>query len=67
MGGHAMDRQLMRMTADRLFGATDAFSRRPFSRAYRPFIGPISKGSSGSSSPVRQAVDQWPLCAQNRK
>src|SRR5271165_6794703 len=28
-------------------GATDVFSRRPLSRAYRPFIGPILKGSSG--------------------
>ena len=32
--------------ADR--GATDAFSRRPLSRAFRPFIGPILKGSKGS-------------------
>ena len=28
--------------------ATDAFSRGPLSLASRPFIGPISKGSSGS-------------------
>jgi hypothetical protein len=34
-------------------GATDAFSRRPLSRAYRPFIGPISKGTSGSNLRVR--------------
>src|SRR5580704_3066867 len=31
-------------------------SRRPLSRANHPFIGPISKGSSGSNSLVRQAV-----------
>ena len=29
-------------------GATDAFGRRPLSRASRPFMGPILKGSKGS-------------------
>ena len=39
--------------------ATDAFSRRPLPRAYRPFIGSISKGSSGSDmarSPSRRGT-----------
>jgi hypothetical protein len=30
-------------------GATFAFSQRPLCRTYHPFIGPISKGSSGST------------------
>ena len=39
---------------------THAFSRSPLSRASRPFIGPILKGSKGSIWPVRQAVGERP-------
>ena len=35
-------------------GATDAFSRRPLSRAYRLFIGPISKAAQGRFDPFAQ-------------
>ena len=37
-----------RSVATSCLGATDAFSRRPLSSAYRPSIGAIFKGSSGS-------------------
>jgi hypothetical protein len=33
--------------------AIDAFNRRPLSRAFRPFVEPILKGSSGSTAEVR--------------
>ena len=62
-GHHA--EKLLRGTA--VPGATDAFSRRPLSRAYRLFIGPISKGSSGSICHLRKAVGEWPLFAQLRR
>jgi hypothetical protein len=35
-------------------GAADALSRRPLSSAFRPFIGSILKGSSGSNLAVRR-------------
>jgi hypothetical protein len=42
---------------------TYAFSRSPLSRAFRPFIRPISNGRKGSICPVRQAIGGWPLFA----
>ncbi len=44
--------------AQRRLVATDAFSRGPLSRDYRPFIGRILKGSKGSI-PV-QPIEFWP-------
>ena|SRR5271166_3884753 len=38
------------------YGASFAFSRRPVSRASRPFIGPILKGSKGSNLRVHGTV-----------
>ena len=43
--------------------ATYAFSGSPLSRAYRPFTGPILKGSSGSNS-GRSTRGHQILCAQ---
>jgi hypothetical protein len=45
--------------------AIDALSRSPLSRAFRPFIGSILKGSSGSICPVRQAVGGCPVSAHS--
>jgi hypothetical protein len=43
-----------RGTPDPVDGATThAFSQRPLSRAFRSFMGPISKGSSGSRAVER--------------
>jgi hypothetical protein len=41
------------------FGAIYAFSRRPLSLAFQPFIAPISKGSSGSRSAVTQSASRF--------
>ena len=46
-------------------GATYAFSRRPLSRPYRPFIGRILKGTFGSNLNIRHAAGQWPLFAHS--
>ncbi len=37
-------------------GATHAFSQRPLSQAFRPFIGPILKGSKGSIGDIQSFV-----------
>ncbi len=44
---------------------TDAFSGSPLSRASRPFTGSILKDRKGSILPVRQAVQEQPLCARS--
>jgi hypothetical protein len=46
-------------------GATFAFSRRPLSCAYRPFIGTISKGSSGSTVTRRASSHELRLRADS--
>jgi hypothetical protein len=44
-------------------GAIHAFSQRPLSRASRPFTVPILKGSNGSITLFRQALQQGLLFA----
>src|SRR5271166_130662 len=50
-----------------LGSAADAFSQRPLSRAFRPFMGPISKARLGSISLAREAAGECPLSAQSRR
>jgi len=42
---------------------TDAFSRSPLPRAFRPFVRLALKGSSGSNLPVRGSFSERPLLA----
>jgi len=44
------------------YGATDAFSRGPLSRASRPFSGPTLKGSDGSISAIYRPIQTGTDC-----
>jgi hypothetical protein len=66
-GINPLDQRMQRERAIPSAGAQEQgrrFGRRPLSRAYRPFIGPIFKVRSGSSPACCHVVCEWQLFAR---